>query len=56
MDLSFLSGVIASPWDIIRTLLDIAIVAYVFYRILRVISGPRAEQLLKGLVLLLGFL
>jgi diadenylate cyclase len=39
MDLSFLSGVIASPWDIIRTLLDIAIVAYVFYRILRVISG-----------------
>ncbi|NLO22028.1 MAG: TIGR00159 family protein [Syntrophomonadaceae bacterium] len=55
MDLSILSGVIASPWDIIRTLLDIAIVAYVFYRILRVISGTRAEQLLKGLVLLLGF-
>ncbi len=55
MDLSLLSGVIASPWDIIRTLIDIAIVAYVFYRILRLISGTRAEQLLKGLVLLLGF-
>ncbi len=55
MDFSLLSGVIASPWDIIRTLIDISIVAYVFYRILRLISGTRAEQLLKGLVLLLGF-
>ncbi len=55
MDFNLLSGVIASPWDIIRTLIDIAIVAYVFYRILRLISGTRAEQLLKGLVLLLGF-
>ncbi len=55
MDFNLLSGVIASPWDIIRTLLDISIVAYVFYRILRLISGTRAEQLLKGLVLLLVF-
>lgn len=55
MDLSFLSGVIASPWDIIRSLVDIFIVTYVFYRILRLISGTRAEQLLKGLVLLLAF-
>ncbi len=55
MDFSLLSGVIASPWDIFRTLFDIAIVAYVFYRILRLISGTRAEQLLKGLLLLLGF-
>ncbi len=55
MDFNLLSGVIASPWDIIRTLIDISIVAYVFYRILRLISGTRAEQLLKGLVLLLGF-
>lgn len=55
MDLSFLSGVFASPWNIIRSLLDIAIVAYVFYRILRLITGTRAEQLLKGLLLLLVF-
>ncbi|KUG03268.1 hypothetical protein ASZ90_019367 [hydrocarbon metagenome] len=55
MVFSSLSGVIASPWDILRTLIDISIVAYVFYRILRLISGTRAEQLLKGLVLLLGF-
>ncbi|ABI69395.1 diadenylate cyclase CdaA [Syntrophomonas wolfei] len=55
MDLSFLSGVFANPWDIIRSLVDIIIVAYVVYRILRWISGTRAEQLLKGLVLLLVF-
>ncbi|MDD3267950.1 MAG: diadenylate cyclase CdaA [Syntrophomonadaceae bacterium] len=55
MDLSILSGIFASPWDIIRSLLDIAIVAYVFYRILRWISGTRAEQLLRGLILLLLF-
>ncbi len=55
MDLSFLSGVFASPWNIIRSLLDIAIVSYLFYRILRWITGTRAEQLLKGLVLLLVF-
>lgn len=55
MDVSFLSGLFASPWNIIRSLLDIAIVAYVFYRLLRLITGTRAEQLLKGLVLLLVF-
>ncbi len=55
LDLSFISGVFANPWDIIRSLVDILIVAYVVYRILRWISGTRAEQLLKGLVLLLVF-
>lgn len=55
MDLSFLSGVFASPWDILRSLLDIAIVSYLFYRLLALIKGSRAEQLLKGLVLLLVF-
>jgi diadenylate cyclase len=55
LSLSFLSGVIASPWDIIRSLIDIGIVAYVLYRVLGLIRGTRAEQLLKGLVLLLVF-
>ncbi|MDD2619480.1 MAG: diadenylate cyclase CdaA [Syntrophomonadaceae bacterium] len=55
MDTSILSGIFASPWDILRSLLDIVIVAYVFYRILRWISGTRAEQLLRGLILLLLF-
>lgn len=55
MDLSFLSGVFASPWDIIRSLMDISIVAYAFYRLLVLIRGSRAEQLLKGIILLLLF-
>lgn len=55
MDFSFLAGIFASPWNIIRSLLDIGIVAYVFYRILGLIRGTRAAQLLKGLVLLLLF-
>ncbi|MBO8158145.1 diadenylate cyclase CdaA [Thermosyntropha sp.] len=55
MDLSFLSGVFASPFNIIKSLLDITIVAYIFYQILKLIMGTRAEQLLKGLVLLLIF-
>lgn len=55
MDLTFLSGVFASPWDIFRNLLDISIVSYIFYRLLGIIRGTRAEQLLKGLVILLVF-
>ncbi len=55
MVLNFLSGVFANPWDIIRSLIDISIVAYLFYRLLVVIRGTRAEQLLKGVVFLLVF-
>lgn len=55
MDLSLLSGVFASPWDIFRSLLDIFIVAYIFYRLLGLIQGTRAVQLLKGLMILLVF-
>ncbi len=55
MDMDMLSGVFASPWNIFRSLLDIAIVAYIFYRLLGLIKGTRAEQLLKGLFILLIF-
>lgn len=55
MDLNFLSGVFASPWNILRSLIDIGIVAYIFYRLLSLIKGSRAEQLLKGLFILLIF-
>lgn len=55
MDFNFLSGVFANPWDIIRSLIDISIVAYLFYRLLGVIRGTRAEQLLKGVIFLLVF-
>ncbi|WP_083453867.1 diadenylate cyclase CdaA [Syntrophomonas palmitatica] len=55
MDFTFLTGIFASPWDIIRNLVDIAIISYILYRLLGLIKGTRAEQLLKGLVLLLIF-
>lgn len=55
MNITSLTGVFASPWDIMRSLLDIAIVAYVIYRLLKLITGTRAQQLLKGLLLLLVF-
>ena len=35
-----------------RDLVDIIIVAYVFYRLILIIRGTRAEQLIKGVVLL----
>ncbi len=55
MDFNFLSGLLASPWNLLLSLVDIAIVAYLIYRILGLISGTRAEQLLRGLLLLLVF-
>jgi len=55
LDFTILSGYFANPLDIIRNLLDIIIVAYIFYRLLSWIKGTRAEQLLKGLVILLLF-
>jgi diadenylate cyclase len=40
-------------WDIVRTLLDVGIVAYVIYRLLLLIRGTRAVQLIKGVTVLL---
>ena len=34
-------------------IIDIIIVSYVFYRLILLIRGTRAEQLIKGLVILL---
>ncbi len=36
-----------------RDIIDIAVVAYIFYRVILLIQGTRAEQLVKGLVVLL---
>ncbi|NLX89606.1 MAG: TIGR00159 family protein [Syntrophomonadaceae bacterium] len=55
MDFSFLSGILTSSWNLLLNLVDIAIVAYLIYRILGLISGTRAEQLLRGILLLLVF-
>jgi diadenylate cyclase len=37
----------------VRDIIDIAIVSYIFYRLIMLIRGTRAEQLVKGLVVLL---
>lgn len=50
-----MSGLFASPWNILKSLLDISIVAYIIYRLLGLIRDTRAEQLLKGLSVLLVF-
>ena len=33
MDFSNLTGIFASPWDVVRSLVDIIIVTYIFYRL-----------------------
>jgi diadenylate cyclase len=52
LDLSLYSGIFASPWNIIRAVADILIVAYLIYQLIWLILGTRAEQLLKGLMIL----
>ena len=36
-----------------RDIIDIAIVSYILYRLILLIRGTRAEQLVKGLIILL---
>ncbi len=55
MENSIIPGLFASPWNIIRNLFDILIVAYLIFRILKWLRGTRAEQLLKGLAVLVIF-
>lgn len=55
MDFFNLTGIFASPWDVVRSLVDIIIVSYIFYRLLGLIQNSRAEQLLKGVIVLLLF-
>ena len=42
-------------WDNIRTFFDIFIVSLILYRILVLMAGTRAIQLLKGVLVLLLF-
>ncbi|MGE5381785.1 MAG: diadenylate cyclase CdaA [Methylocystaceae bacterium] len=54
MDFTNLMELIKQPGHFVWTLLDIAIISYIIYRLLLLIRDTRAEQLLKGLVVLLG--
>lgn len=53
--IEFLSGYldINSFWDILRTLLDIGIVAFVFFKLIQILRDSRAWQLLKGVIVIL---
>jgi len=55
LDIGVLSEFFTDPVKFFLSLVDILIVSYLFYRILLLIKGTRAEQLLKGLLLLLIF-
>jgi diadenylate cyclase len=55
LDLSLYSGMFASPWNIIRAVVDILIVAYLIYQLIWLIRDTRAEQLLKGVLILVVF-
>ena len=47
--------VFGNGWDIVRTVIDIAICAAVFYFVLALVRNTRAWQLLKGLILIIVF-
>ncbi len=51
---SLLSGLNSSPRMILINLLDVLIVAYVIYNILKLISDTRAAQILRGVLVLVG--
>jgi diadenylate cyclase len=55
MDLSIYSGLFANPGSVLRAAVDILIVAYLIYKLIWLIRGTRAEQLLKGVIILIGF-
>ena len=55
VDLEVLSALASDPAKLIINLADILIVSYACYRVLLLIRGTRAEQLLKGVIVLLGF-
>ena len=44
-----------SPWDFIRSAIDIALVTFLFYTVLMFIRQTRAWQLIKGIVFVLIF-
>lgn len=55
MNLEVLAALASDPIKLLINLADILIVSYVCYRLLLLIRDTRAEQLLKGVIILLGF-
>jgi len=43
---------IKSPWDLIKTIIDIGIVSFVIYKLIKLIRETRAWQLIKGILVI----
>ncbi|AUG57242.1 MAG TPA: TIGR00159 family protein [Ruminiclostridium sp.] len=44
---------VKGPWDIVKSLIDIGIVSYVIYKLIKLVRETRAWQLLKGVFVIL---
>ena len=44
---------IQNPWSIITLIVDIVIVAFLFYSMVKILKGSRAMQLVKGIIFLI---
>jgi len=40
------------PWDLIKTIIDIGIVSFVIYKLIKLIRETRAWQLIKGILVI----
>lgn len=47
---------ITSAWRVIMTVVDVTLVAFIVYYIIRIIKQTRAEQIFKGILILLFFI
>lgn len=43
---------IKSPWDVVRTIIDISIVSFVIYKLIKLVRETRAWQLIKGILVI----
>ena len=48
----FMNFDIKGPWDIIKVIIDIAIVSFVIYKLIKLVKETRAWQLIKGILVI----
>ncbi|NMB34579.1 MAG: TIGR00159 family protein [Clostridium sp.] len=48
----FMNFDIKGPWDIIKVIIDIAIVSFVIYKLIKLVNETRAWQLIKGILVI----
>lgn len=53
--LTFLSGYLGleSFWDLVRTIIDVGLVAFIFYKLMQLLRDSRAWQIIKGVIIIL---